>query len=142
MAGRFTNKRYDECAFAQSTKQSTDPIHLTMDINKFVNCNNICQPTGYRPPNAIQLVDIESSLWGLDKLASNCDTAKHPFCSPSGCLLTNDPRVAPHINPQSCSWGHTGQPGVVTTNMSMPTNAGFTAPNPNICTTHNGFYSK
>lgn len=137
----FTNKLYDQCAFAQQTKQSTDPLELTMDITKFINANNICKPTGERHPNAVQLVDIESSLWGLDKLASNCDTAKHPFCSDSGCILTADPRVAPHITPNSCSWSHIGQPGVIQTNMTMPTNPGYRLPNPNICNNQgNGYY--
>jgi len=143
MAGRFTGKRYDQCALTQSTKQSTDPLELIMDPTKYVNCNNLCQPSSETfPRNTASLVDIESSMWGLDKLASNCDAAKHPFCGPSGCLLTSDPRVGPHMTPYVCERGLDGSPAVVTTNMRMPTNPGFHVPNQNICGgQRNGFYA-
>lgn len=137
----FTRQMYDNCASAQNTKQSTGPLELILDINKFVNCNNICRPAKEYPPQSALLVDIESSMWGLDKLASQCDAAKHPFCGPSGCLLTSDPRVGPHITPYACSWGHIGDRAVITTNMRMPKNPGFTVPNPNICDAQgNGYY--
>jgi len=142
MAGKFTRKMYDCCATQQDTKQSTDPLELVLDVNKYVNCNNICRPTEQYPSNSASLVDVESSLWGIDKLASNCDVAKHPFCGPYGCLLTRDPRVAPHITPYACQWGHNGENAVVTTNMQMPKDAGYTLPDPNICQKQgNGYYT-
>ena len=141
MAGRFTRKMYDGCATQQDTKQSTDPLELILDVNKYVHCNNICKPAGQYPPNAALLVDVESSLWGIDKLASRCDSAKHPFCGPNGCLLTRDPRVAPHITPYACERGHIGEPAVITTNMQMPKHPGYSLPNPNICDRQgNGYY--
>jgi hypothetical protein len=141
MSGRFTRKMYDGCAIQQDLKQSTDPLELIMDVNKYVNCNNICKPVGQYPQNAASLVDVESSLWGIDKLASKCDSAKHPFCSPNGCLLTKDPRVPPHITPYACERGHVGDNAVITTNMQMPKHPGFRVPNPNICQSQgNGYY--
>lgn len=143
MAGRFTRQMYDDCAFNQEVRQSTDPLELILDVTKFVHCKNICQPTGKYPPNSAQLVDVESSLWGLDKLASKCDSAKHPFCGPSGCLLTNDPRVPPHITPYACERGHTGENAVILTNMKMPSGPGYKIPNPNVCNKQgNGYYVK
>lgn len=134
-------KMYDNCATQQTTKQSTDPLELLLDVNKYVNCNNICKPLAQRYPSSAQLVDVESSLWGIDKLASRCDSSKHPFCAKNGCLLTNDPRIAPHITPYACEWGHTGDNSVVTTNMKMPSHPGYTLPNPNICKDQtNGYY--
>ncbi len=59
-------------------------------------------------PTSAQLVDVESSLWGIDKLSSDCDISRHPFCTPVGCLLTRDPRVAPHITPYACERGQIG----------------------------------
>src|SRR3990172_6306494 len=118
----FTRQMYDNCASAQNTKQSTDPLELILDVNKYINCNNMCRPSKEHHPQSALLVDIESSMWGLDKLASRCDAAKHPFCGPSGCLLTSDPRVGSHIPPYACSWGHTGDRAVITTNMKMPNN--------------------
>ena len=141
MSGRFTRKMYDSCAIQQDTRQSTDPLELILDVTKYVHCNNICKPAKEYPPNAALLADMESSLWGLDKLSSKCDSSKHPFCGPNGCLLTKDPRVAPHITPYACERGHVGENAVVTTNMQMPKHPGFRIPNVNICDNQgNGYY--
>lgn len=143
MSGSFTRLRYDNCAFAQDTKQSTDPLELIIDPTKYVNCGNICRPGSQYPPNAALLVDVESSLRGIDKLASECNRAQHPFCGPNGCLLTKDPRVAPHITPYACERGHDGEKAVITTNMRMPTNPGYTLPDPNQCLNQrNGYYHR
>lgn len=142
MAGRFTRNMYDKCAFAQDTRQSTDPLELVLDVRKYVHCDNICRPAKEYPPNAALLVDVESSLWGIDKIASDCDAAKHPFCGPAGCLLTNDPRVAPHITPFACERGQAGDRAVITTNMRMPSGPGYVVPNPNVCNRQgNGYYN-
>jgi hypothetical protein len=147
MAGKFTRKLYDQCALAQDTRQSTDPLELQMDITKYINCSNLCRPAGSAHPQGAQLVDVESSMWGLDKQASRCDAFKHPFCGPHGCLLTDDPRVPPHITPYACDWGHEGEPAVITTNMKMPSGPQYRVPNPNICnmqgnTPGNGYYAR
>lgn len=142
MAGQFTRKMYDDCAFVQNVKQSTDPLELRMDVNKFVNCNNICRPHSQRyQPGSVSLVDIESSLWGIDKLSSDCDSYKHPFCRPHGCLLTRDPSVRGHMTPFACERGRDGDNAVITTNMRMPRGPGYRLPNPNVCNTGNGYYS-
>lgn len=137
MSGQFTRKMYDDCYYKQNVKQITDPLELVLDVNKYVNYNNICKPQINKPRNAADLVDIESSLWGIDKIASNCDTAKHPNCSSMGCLLTNDPRIPVNNTPYLCERGKPGDVGaVVTTNMQMPNNPGYQLPNPNICHTN------
>jgi len=142
MSGYFTRKMYDDCAYKQSAKQSTDPLELVIDITKYVNCNNMCQPTRPIPRNSILLVDVESSLKGLDKTASDCDCDKHPFCGPKGCLLTNDSRIAPHITPYVCDRGRPGDNAVVTTNIRAPDHPGYHVPNINICEKqNNGYYS-
>lgn len=143
MSGLFTHKLYDKCALVQNTKQSTDPLELILDPTKFINYGNICRPGTQYPSNAALLVDVESSLMGIDKIASDCDRAKHPFCGPNGCLLTKDPRVAPHITPYACERGHDGENAVITTNMRMPSGPGFTVQDPRmyINSQQNGYYS-
>ena len=141
MSGRFTRKMYDGCAFQQDVRQSTSPLDYQLDPTKYVNCNNLCQPKQY-PENSAQLVDVESSLWGLDKLSSKCDEAKHPFCAKNGCLLTKDPRVGPHMDPLACEWNHVGDrnPGVISTNMVMPRSNGIPRQNPNVCNAQRDIY--
>lgn len=142
MSGRSTRTMYDRCASQQNLKQSTDSLELILDVTKYVHCNNICKPNKQYPPNAALLVDIESGLRNLDKLTSKCDVAKHPFCGPSGCLLADDPKIAPHITPYACERGHVGENAVITTNMQMPQHPGFNIPDPNICEVQgNGYYA-
>ena len=129
MAGQYTRSMYDRCYEQQNLKQSTDPLSLILDTTKYVNCNNLCQPSG----NAALYVDVESGLRGLDKIASKCDSAKLPFCTATGCLGMNDPRIPEHITPYACSWGHAGDRAVVNTNMSMPKGSGITLPPTNPC---------
>lgn len=133
MAGIYTRRKYDDCAFKQDIKQSTDSLELVMDITKYVNCNNLCQPAKEYRPQSASLVDIESSMWGLDKVSSRCETAKHPFCGPSGCMLTNDARVPSYMPPFACERGPQGGPFVQTHNTQMPNGPGYNLPNPNIC---------
>lgn len=142
MSGRFTRKMYDTCALDQNVKQSTDPLELVLDVNKYVHCNNICKPSETRyTPSGISLVDVESSLWGIDKISSRCDSDKHPFCGPQGCLLTRDPRVPPHITPYACERGREGDNAVITTNIKRPNGPGYTLPDPRICNNQgNGYY--
>lgn len=145
MAGQYTRKMYDNCALQQDTKQSTGQLELILDPGKYVNCHNLCQPKGMAAdhlPNGALLVDVESSLRGIDRIESKCDSAKYPFCEATGCLLTNDPRVSPHMTPYACDWGHAGEKAVVNTNMRMPNGPGYVLPPPNPCGMQgNGYYA-
>ena len=79
MAGRFTRRIYDNCNFQEDLKRRTDPLELVMDVTKFVHHKNICRPSHTYPPTSAQLVDVESSLWGIDKTASNCYQDQYVF---------------------------------------------------------------
>jgi len=125
----YTRSLYDVCATQQENLQSTGILGFQLDNTKYINCGNLCQPSG----NAALYVDVESGLRGLDKIASKCDSAKLPFCSATGCLTMNDPRIPEHITPYACSWGHAGDRAVVNTNMSMPKGSGITLPPTNPC---------
>lgn len=139
MAGHYSRQKYDSCATAQDDRQRTAQLGLIMDINKYVNANNICQPDRLPPMNAVDLVDVESSLWGIDKRASRCDHLKHPGCHPYGCLETRDPRVPSHITPYACERGTNNS--VVRTNMRPPTDNGIVLPNRHDAdSARNGYY--
>lgn len=141
-SGRFTRSMYDSCALQQNVKQSTEPLDFILDSTKYINCNNLCKPSSNIPYNPAYLVDVESSLWGLDKMSSKCDTAKHPFCGPNGCLLTNDPRVPAHITPYACERGYIGDKAVIITNMRKTTDPGFGPTPPLVCPGQlNGYYT-
>lgn len=123
----MTRNMYDRCAYAEEVKQSTDPLSLILDPTKFVNYNNLCGDSEIYPypPNAVSLVDVESSLWGIDTILSDCYTAKQPFCGDNGCLLTNDPRIPPHISPWACERGRIGDNAVIKTNIPLTNDPGF-----------------
>lgn len=146
MAGRFTRRIYDGCAFQQDVRQSTEPLDFQLDVTKFVNCNNMCKPQASYSPNSAALVDVESSLWGLDKISSKCDQAKHPFCSEMGCLLTKDPRVPLNMNPLACDRGKACEPysAVIKTNMCESMSSGIPRQTQAICPSaqQNGYYAK
>lgn len=115
MAGKFTRKMYDDCALDQDIKINNDSLELLMDVTKYVHTKNICGRTSNFANSS--LIDMESSLLGLDKLASNCNIAKYPHCSALGCMVTNNHE---YNNPYACERGHTGDNAIITTNMKMP----------------------
>lgn len=134
MSGAFTRKMYDDCARDQDTKQSTDPLALVLDLNKYVNCNDTYDRSPKRHSHQVaDMVDIESSLRGMDKIHSKCDEHKHPYCGPHGCLLRKRSNTAHRTNPHIYSRGKPGQRSVITTNMRMPTHPGYYLPSEDIC---------
>lgn len=125
MAGKFTRRMYDECAYSKDIKQSTDSLELVLDVNKYVNYKNKCKQVTRENENPLSLVDIESSLWGIDRLSSECDKFKQPFCWKTGCISTGDPRAPANLTPYLCDRGVNGSDAVVVTNMRMPSGPGF-----------------
>ena len=134
MSGQFTKLDYDKCAYAQRLKESTAPMGWEMDLNRYVNVNNFA---GYHsgsnyPYNATEQVDFESSLLGLDVNSSKCSGNQQPFCGDKGCITTFSPEVTgmQWSPPWAYEWNHSNDPsnpGVVTTNMTMPTSNGIRA---------------
>lgn len=141
MSGRSTRRIYDECAYQQEVKLSTGQNNSVMDINRYVNSRNMCRPDGVFRRDGYANVDLESSLWGLDKIASDCDKTKHPFCSTNGCIVTRDPRINPYKNPVACERGKIGENSVVTTNMRLPSHNGLERIDVQMCDRQgNGYY--
>jgi len=106
-------------------KQSTKPIELTMDIDKYVHNRNICNPEQHNNTNYISLIDIESSLWGIDRISSDCDEYQYPYCEKNGCLVTGDNRIPPHTVVYACDRGYEGDNAVITTNMKNASNLDY-----------------
>lgn len=128
MSGKFTRRMYDDCAYSTNIKRNTDSLDLIMDTTKYVNYKNKCRLTDNRSQNPLSLVDVESSLWGIDRLSSDCDKFKQPFCKKIGCITTYDQRAPPNAQPVLCDRGGYGSGAVVVTNMKMPTNSGLNFP--------------
>jgi hypothetical protein len=129
MSGKYTNSMYDTCAFQKNVKESTKPLSFYLDANKYVNCH--CPSGPHKSVKTVgDMTDIESSLKGIDKIASHCDIAKHPNCTQLGCLTTNPIN---YISPYAYERGQDGENAVVTTNMKKPTNAGYSLPPTHIC---------
>lgn len=143
MSGHHSRLPYDECATQQYIKQSTSPINYALDPSKYINVGNICKANYHDTNGKISIVDVESGIRGLDKNASQCNSAKHPNCNASGCLLTNDKRLPPHVTPYACERGRQGDNAVITTNMKQQTNPGFHINiDPSYYKNQNGYYSK
>lgn len=102
--GGSTHLMYDTCETIQQTNTSVGPGDYRMFKNAYVPCNNMCRPRGPQPPNPIALVDIESELKLISRIASKCEQSKYPYCNGGGdgCIMTNDPRVANYVNPYLC----------------------------------------
>ena len=131
MSGQFTGLTYDKCAYTQELKQSTQPLEWELDLNRYVNVNNFAgyHSGGFYPYNALDQVDIDSSLKGLDTISSNCSGDQQPFCYDKGCINTFDPRYASVWSPPDAyQWKHSNDPnnpGVVSTNMNPPSSNGI-----------------
>lgn len=107
MAGQFTRTKYDVCSSQQDTKRRTDPLELIFDISKYVNSKELCSST----PKIDDLIDIESNLRGIDKIASKCNTKQ---CSFNGCI---NPNKGQYTTPYACERGRDGENAVITTNL-------------------------
>jgi hypothetical protein len=145
MSGNFTRRKYDTCANVQYTKSSTDPMNFNLDPVKYINCNNICQPLGIPNGNKSYYapVDVESSLWGIDRRSSDCNSFKYPFCADKGCLITQNPLIAPHITPFACERGRYDEKNkaVIKTNMRPYQDSGIRVPNSRCSVKNtNGYY--
>lgn len=106
MAGQFTRTKYDICSSEQDTKRRTDPLELIFDISKYVN-SGLCS-TDLKIDD---IIDIDSNLKGIDKIASKCNTKQ---CSFNGCI---NPNRGLYTTPYACERGREGEAAVITTNL-------------------------
>ena len=88
MSGFSSRSKYDKCAEVQELRQRTAPMNSVMDINRYVNDSNFSSNSGPGSVGfGIRPINVESSLWQLDKTSSNCNVDQYPFCSGSGCFV-------------------------------------------------------
>lgn len=113
MSGEFTRKLYDDCAFDQNAIDSTTCIGYQMDPSKFINCSISC------PPGLGSMVDFESSMLGLDQIASSCTNMRYPFVNNSANIKNQN------VSTQANAWGRNGEKAVVNTNMRLPVDNGI-----------------
>ncbi len=68
----------------QTTKTKYRSIGISTRCNKYVNAKNFCKPIEQQQSTIQLIVLMLNQVYGeLDKTASNCDSAKHPFCGPN-----------------------------------------------------------
>ena len=122
--GSFNNLKYDDCAYKIDLKQSVQPLGYVMYEGKFQSCGQRCYENYYRP---FDLVDIESELKNITRPATRCPQYKYnPNCKRSrSCVGTEDPSVPVVYPPNICP--------VVTNNIPVVRNPGYTVPRGNIC---------
>ena len=108
---------YDECAYAQELKQSTDPLRYSMFDGQFTNGKK-CVYTGDvdRQPFPTR-VDIESNLMSIGRLTTHCVGGKYkPY---DGITKEESDKIYQTINPELCNIYRNGN------NLRMPTSSGI-----------------
>ena len=78
----FTNLRYDECDYKHQLHQSTTPLGFQLDPVKYENCSPCRMELGIVAGNNVSLprgnlVDVESELRGISRIASRCATMNY-----------------------------------------------------------------
>lgn len=120
-SGSFTKLRYDNCAYAATLHESTDPLKYYLFEKKYENCDKcgVKENGFYRP---FDLVDEESELKGITRANSKCPSRKYsPACKKSGnCESTFDKSVPVVFNQTVCPIVHNNIPRMTTVGYSDP----------------------
>lgn len=100
MAGKFTNLRYDEAAYADKLARSTNPMLYKLNQNYASNCQPCFSQNGQ---GYGQRTDIESALKGINRINSKSNTNQIlPPSSANGqyvCPDNLDPEYTRYTNP-------------------------------------------
>ena len=132
-SGEFTNEIYDNCEYENKLFRSNGPFQYQMFRGAHVNCNR-CQ---VQQPSYVPLIDVETELKGINRLASKCaqfkylPTYKFKPGVPNTSISTFDRLVPISLPPEVC-------PDVeknlyFNNGLIRPNNVGIKFPNPNIC---------
>ena len=78
----FTKLTYDQCSYRNNLQDNVSQNSYMFDISKFVNCNKCRPENGIVGGTAVShisgnLVDLESTLIGVDREASKCPVMKY-----------------------------------------------------------------
>lgn len=87
---------YDDCAYEQRLKESTNPLRYVLNPQKYENCNKCRYELGLLGGpnvsiNSGNLVDVESDLSGRTRALTECSAKKYkPKCAvPNGKCKTD-----------------------------------------------------
>jgi len=95
-SGSFNRLRYDRCAYEKDLHQSVEPLQYRMYAGQFENCGKcVFDDKSFYRPFDDAIVDMESELKGITRLASTCPQNKYsPTCKKSkSCTSTWDVSV-------------------------------------------------
>ena len=125
-AGNFTRLNYDNCASQKRLYEETAPLSYQLYQGKFEHCQKCVYDDKniWRP---FDLVDYESELKGITRVASKCSQFKYnPGCKKSGkCTSTFDPSNPIIYAPEICP--------IIQTNMHPMSTPGYIVPNQAFC---------
>lgn len=108
---------YDDCAYAQELKASTDPYRYVMYDGKFISGKKcVYEGDNDKQPYPTR-VEIESNLWNIGRLNSRCVSTK--FVSYDGKTVDENNKLYQSINPELCNIYRNGN------NLKMPSTNGI-----------------
>ena len=87
---------YDDCAYEQRLKESTNPLRYVLNPQKYENCNKCRYELGLLGGpnvsiNSGNLVDVESDLSGRTRALTECSARKYkPKCAVPNGKCKND----------------------------------------------------
>lgn len=84
----WSRRKFDNCEYYWTIKESTSPLNYSLDPSKFYNCNECRVPFGLLGGNNVSrytgnLVDLENDLRGQTRPYSRCPEYRYlgPKCS-------------------------------------------------------------
>lgn len=123
--GQFTRLPYDNCAYPDRLKESTDPIHYVLSTDRIYNCNRCLTTLGprssrmghgvstlsnneYAEAQAESMVDLESVLTNRNVKESKCKKGKVNPINPLKFQLNNSNICTNKLNPESSRLMYSG----------------------------------
>lgn len=95
-SGSYNRLRYDQCAYEKDLSQSVDPLQYRMYSGQFEHEKKcVANENSFYRPFDLAIVDLESELKGMTRMASSCPQNKYsPSCKKSKtCTSTWDVSV-------------------------------------------------
>jgi len=109
----FNRLKYDNCAYAKTLQESTNPLEYSLYKGKFENKTQCAEGKYTNNLEFGPKVDVESELFGITRLQSDCPEKKYNPNKPGATANFTPARVCDTIY------------YITPTNMKMPTSNGF-----------------
>ena len=120
--GGFTRLDYDSCAYQKKLCESTSPLQYRMYQGYFEN-NKKCifNKDSFYYPYSESIVDTDSELKGLGRIATRCPNFKYkPTCKRSSMCVSTFDKSVPIVMPQEVCYCD-----IVKNNIPKMTNPGY-----------------